>query len=351
MAINLTTKFSDKVDERFKLMSLTDAHAGHNYEFTGAVGIKVYSVDSVPVVDYTRSGNTRFGTAVELGDTVQEMIMTQDKAFTFTVDAGNAAEQMNIKHVSRRLRTNWDEVATPMIDKYRMKKWAGGAGLGAVNSTALTESTLMKAIFEAGASMSNMLVPMNNRTLFIKQSLYVSAKLSNQIMGIEKLGEKALAKGVVGELDGMKVVPVPDSYFPAGVEFMVKYKNATVDPMKLKTMRVHKNPPGIDGDLGECRFLHDAFVLANKANGIYVYAKSGVQAAPTISISSHTATITASGSDAIYYTTDGSNPKTSNTAKQYSSGVSSLTAGTVVRAYAKKSGVLDSAIAQAVDEG
>lgn len=350
MAINLTTKFSDKVDERFKLMSLTDAHAGHSYEFTGAAGIKIYSVDSVPIVDYTRSGQNRFGTAVELGDTVQELIMSQDKAFTFTVDAGNAADQLNIKHVSQRLRTNWDEMATPMIDKYRLNKWAAGAGLGTVSSTALTESSLMKAIFEASAAMSNTLVPTNNRTLFITQSLYVSAKLSNQIMGIDKLGEKALAKGVVGELDGMKVVPVPDSYFPAGVEFLVKYKNATVDPMKLKTLRVHKNPPGIDGDLGECRFYHDAFVLGNKANGIYVYAKSGVQAAPTISISGHSATITATSSDAIYYTTDGSNPKTSSTAKKYSTAVTT-TAGTTVRAYAAKSGVLDSAIAQAVDEG
>ncbi len=349
MAINLTTKFSNKVDERFRLESLTDAHAGHSYEFSGVGGIKVFSVDTVPVVDYTRSGQSRFGTAVELGDTVQELMMSQDKAFTFTVDAGNAADQLNVKHVARRLRVNWDEVATPMIDKYRLRRWMDGAGLGKVESTALTSSTVMKAIFEAGAAMSNALVPTAGRTLFISQSLYVSAKLSDQIMGIERLGEKALAKGVVGRLDGMQVVPVPDSYLPGGVQFFIKYKNATVDPVKLQTFRVHKNPPGIDGDLGECRFYYDAFVLGNKVKGLYVYAKSGMPAAPTITITGHSATIAGSTGETIRYTTDGSDPKTSATAKDYSAAVT-LSAGALVRAYASKAGSLNSPIAEALDE-
>ena len=349
MAINLTTKFSSKVDERFKLQSLTDEHAGHNYEFNGAAGIKVYSIDTVPVVDYTRSGQSRFGTAVELGDTVQEMLMSQDKAFTFTVDAGNAADQMNTKHVSKRLKVNWDEVATPMIDKYRLARWINGAGLGKVNSSALTSSNLMKAIFEAGAAMNNALVPMGGRTLFISQSLYAAAKLSTQIVGIDSLGEKALAKGIVGELDGMKVVPVPDSYFPAGVEFLIKYKHATVDPMKLQTLRVHKNPPGIDGDLGECRFYYDAFVLGNKVKGLYVYARDGMCQAPTISISGHSATITAGDGETVKYTLDGTDPKTSATAKTYSGAVPT-TAGTQVRAYAAKNGSLNSPVAEAIDE-
>jgi hypothetical protein len=41
--------------------------------------------------------------------------------------------------------------------------------------------------------------------------------------------------------------------------------------MKLKTLRVQKNPPGIDGDVGECRFYHDSFVLDSKVNGLYLY--------------------------------------------------------------------------------
>ncbi len=347
--INLTSRFSDKVDERFRQRSLTDMHAGHAYEFSGVRSVKVYSVDSVPVGDYTRTGQSRFGTANELGDTVQELTMGQDKAFTFTIDRGNAAEQLNLKHAARRLRTNWDEVCTPLIDRYRFSRWMNGAGMGKVNSTALTSSTVMAAIFDAGAEMSNSLVPVSGRTLFIRQSLFTKVKLSDQIMGIERLGQGALSNGIVGELDGMKVVPVPDSYFPAGVCFLIKYRNATVDPMRLQTFRVHKDPPGIDGDLAECRFYFDSFVLGNKVNGLYVYAQSGMCQAPTVAISDHSATITGEAGETVIYTTDGTDPKTSGTAKTYTEAVTT-TAGMTVRAYASKSGLVNSPIAEAVDE-
>ena len=148
MAINLATKFSDKVAERFTLRSLTDAYAGKGYDFSGVKSIKIYSVDSVPVGDYTRSGSTRFGTLTELGDTVQEMTMTQDKGFTFSVDAGNDAEQLNIKQVTKRLRMNWDEQATPLIDKYRFSKWMNGAGLVTSESADLTKANIVDGFVE-----------------------------------------------------------------------------------------------------------------------------------------------------------------------------------------------------------
>lgn len=347
MAINLTTQFSDKVAERFTLRSLTDAYAGKDYDFSGVKSIKIYSVDSVPVGDYTRTGTNRFGTLTELGDTVQEMTMTQDKGFTFSVDAGNNAEQMNIKQVAKRLKRNWDERATPLIDMYRFAKWMGGAGLVSAESTALTKATVVEKIMNGTAAMSNQLVPLTNRTLFIRESVYINVKLASEVVGIDKLGEKSVGTGVVGELDGMKIVRVPDSYFPTGVNFFIKYKNATVDPMKLKTLRVQKNPMGIDGDVAECRFMHDSFVLGTKINGLYVnVAAANVQANPVIAKSSETWTITSASATSIQYTTDGTDPKTSPTAQTYSAALSGLASGTVIKAYAAKSGVMNSGVTE-----
>ncbi len=345
MAINLASKFSDKVAERFTLRSLTDAYAGKAYDFSGVKSVKIYSVDSVPVGDYTRSGTSRFGSLVELGDTIQEMTMTQDKGFTFSVDAGNDAEQLNIKQVTKRLKMNWDERATPLIDMYRFKTWMNGAGLVAAESADLTKSNIVEKIMKGTAAMSNELVPLTNRTLFVKESVYINVKLASEIVGIDKLGGKSVGAGVVGELDGMKIVRVPDSYFPAGVNFFIKYKNATVDPMKLKTLRVQKNPMGIDGDVAECRFMHDAFVLGTKANGLYVDIKAeNVQANPTIAKSSSTWTITSENAASIKYTTDGTDPKTSSTAQAYSAALTGLSAGTVIKAYAAASGKLNSGV-------
>lgn len=347
MAINLTTQFSDKVAERFTLRSLTDSFAGKDYDFSGVKSIKIYSVDSVPVGDYTRTGTNRFGTLTELGDTVQEMTMTQDKGFTFSVDAGNNAEQMNIKQVAKRLKRNWDERATPLIDMYRFSKWMNGAGLVSAESAALTKANVVEKIMNGTAAMSNRLVPLTNRTLFIRESVYINVKLASEIVGIDKLGAKSVGTGVVGELDGMKIVRVPDSYFPAGVNFFIKYKNATVDPMKLKTLRVQKNPMGIDGDVAECRFMHDSFVLGTKINGLYVdVAAASVQANPVIAKASETWTITSANATAIRYTLDGTDPKTSDTAQTYSAALTGLASGTVIKAYAAKSGLVNSGVTE-----
>lgn len=44
--------------------------------------IKVYSIDTVPLGNYSRSGTSRYGTPIDLTDSYQTMVMTQDKAFT-----------------------------------------------------------------------------------------------------------------------------------------------------------------------------------------------------------------------------------------------------------------------------
>lgn len=267
--INLAEKYSTKVAERFALGSLTDAHAGKDYDFSGVKSIKIYSINTVAMGDYTRSGTERFGTLEELGDTVQEMAMTKDRSFTFSIDKGNNAQQFNVKAATKSLKRQVDEVVTPEIDKYRLNAWATGAGLTAVQAS-LTKSNILEMIMTGGMNMSNNLVPKKNRTLFIKESLYLHCKLADQITGIDALGTKAVKEGVVGTLDGMKVVPVPDSYFPTGLNFMIKYKGATVDPVQLKTYRVLTEQRGIDGDVVEGRIIYDSFVLESRAKGIYV---------------------------------------------------------------------------------
>lgn len=271
--INLADKYSKKVAERFALSSITDAFAGKDYDLSGVKSIKIYSVDTVGMNDYTRSGSERFGTLEELGDTVQELSMKRDRSFTFSIDKGNAAQQFNVKAATKALKRQIDEVVTPEIDKYRMEKWISGAGVTTADG-ALDKSSVIKAIMTGGMTMSNALVPKKNRTLFIKESIFLHAKLADQVIGVDKLGEKSVRDGSVGTLDGMKVVPVPDSYFPEGVNFFIKYKGATVDPVQLKTYRVLTEQRGIDGDVVEGRIIYDAFVLESKKNGIYVSAEA-----------------------------------------------------------------------------
>lgn len=351
MAINLHTKYEPTLSKRFTLESKTDAYAGKKFDFDGMRSIIVSTADKVTINDYNRSASSnRFGTPAELGDTNQTLTMSQDKSFIFAVDAGNASDQQYIKKVNDIITTAWDEQCVPLVDIYRFGKWANGAGLGAVNSTALTSSTVLSAIMTGGAAMSNKLVPKKNRVLFIAETVYIAAKLASTVLYNDKLTEDAISRGVVGYLDGMEVVPVPDSYLPTGMNFMIKYKDATVDPMKLKHLSVYKDPQDIDGELGRCRFYHDSFVLDNYVNGIYCHAQTGMLAAPTLTNSSNTVTFACTNSTGIKYTVDGSNPKTSATATTvlaaaYSTGVS-LTSGQTMRAYAYASGYTNSPISE-----
>ncbi len=266
--INLAEKYSTKVAERFALSSITDAFAGKDYDFSGVKSIKIYSINTVAMGDYTRSGDNRFGTLEELGDTVQEMAMTRDRSFTFSIDKGNQVQQFNIKAATKALKRQIDEVVTPEVDQYRLSKWAAGAGLTATQNS-LTKSNILENIMTGSMNMSNALVPKKNRTLFIKESLYLHTKLADQVTALDGLGTKAIKDGSVGMLDGMKVVPVPDSYFPEGVNFMIKYKGATVDPVQLKTYRVLTEQRGIDGDVVEGRIIYDSFVLDTRKSGIF----------------------------------------------------------------------------------
>ena len=266
--VNLAEKFSQKVAERFSIGSLTDAYAGKEYDFSGVKSIKIYSIDTVAMTNYTRSGSERFGTLEELGDTVQEMAMTKDRAFTYSIDKGNQVQQYNIKAATRSLKRQIDEVVTPEIDKYRMSQWAAGKGLTKVDAS-LTKSNVLEAIMTGSMEMNNALVPKKNRVLFIKESIYLQCKLADQIVGIDNLGSKAITGGAVGVIDQMKVVPVPDSYFPENTNFIIKYKNCTVDPVQLKTYRILTEQRGVDGDVVEGRIIYDSFVLTARNKGIY----------------------------------------------------------------------------------
>lgn len=277
MAINLAEKYAKKVQERFSLGSLTDRYVGKDYDFDGVNKITIYKIDTVATTNYTRSGTARFGSLTELGDTVQTMTLTQDKAFTFSIDEGNKAQQFNIKQANACLKREIDEVITPEIDTYRMLKWTSGNGLStgfsvlSSNDGVVTKTNILEKIFEAGAKMSDEKVPKVGRTLFIPELTFVKFKLSDVVTGSsDTLTTENVRRGYRGQIDGMDVVTVPSSIFPANINFFIKLKGATVDAMQLKNYRIHKNPLGVDGDVVEGRYIYDSFVLDTKAKGIYV---------------------------------------------------------------------------------
>lgn len=269
MAINYTTKYESKIAERFKLGSLTDSACGHDYSFVGAKTIKIYSVDTVALNDFDRTaGSNRFGEVANLGDTVQEMTCTQDKGFTFAIDAGDKSDQAIDKAAGKALRREIDEVITPTMDKYRLQKWAEGAGNIFTPTAAPTKNTILGHIIDANAMATEDLVPTENRTLFVSVDWYKLLVQAEAIIQLEKPGTAAVIRGSVGTVDGCTVKPVPTSWMPDGVGALIKYRGCTVDPVKLQHYDVLTKVQGFDGPVVQGRVYYDAFVLAAKKDGI-----------------------------------------------------------------------------------
>lgn len=344
---NYASAFSSRVAEAFRKESITESARGSGYDFSGVRTIKVMSVDTVPLNDYKRTGANRYGEPPELGDTVQELMMRDDKSFTFTIDKGNQADQMNLKGAARAMRREIEQVVVPYVDKYRFKEWALHAGMVEGVEAPPTKSDIVEKIFDVGCAMDNKLVPAAGRTIFLPNTYYKMLVLSKEFLGVDKLGAKVLTKGEMGEIDGMTVKRVPDSYFPEDVYFMVKYKDSTVDPVKLNEANIHTDPPGISGNLLEGRFYHDAFVLGAKADGLYVCVKADkVAAAPTFSESDGETTLASTTSGVVItYTEDGSDPRYSATAKVYAAAFDTPT-GKLVRCVAQKDGEYASAVSE-----
>lgn len=347
--INLAEKYSKQVQERFYEDSYTQSSFATDLdaEFVGVKTVRVYEVDVAPMNDYTRSGTSRYGTPKELNDNVYEFQMKKDRSFTYTIDKGNQAEQMNIKEAGKTLRRQMREVVTPEIDAYRMKVWAEQAGQHVALTSAPSKTTIVEALMDANVALDKKHVPKKNRTFYIDINYYKYLKLASEWLGIDALGQKSLAQGVIGTFDGVPVKAL--ATVPTDVYFMLIYKNSAISPMKLKDYKIHSDVPGISGNLVEGRVMYDAFVKPTMANGIYVACAAGkVCTTPTISISSNTITLTAGTGEAIKYTLDGSDPRFSETAATYSSDSKpTAAAGDTVRAAATKTGMFWSDLAEA----
>lgn len=270
MSQNYADKFSSKVDERFKLASLTQAAVNTDYDFVGVNAVNVYTINTVTLGDYTLSGATRYGTPTELADTKQTLTLSQDKAFTFTLDKRNQEDSAGAKSAGAALRRQIDEVVIPTIDKYRLVAMAT-ASANNTSAAAITNTNAYSTFLDAQNMLMDDLVPITGRIAFVSPNFFKAIKQDKGFILAADVTQNMLVNGSLGMLDGVNIVPVPSSYLPENVEFIITHKSATVSPIKLAEYKTHIDPPGINGILVEGRIYYDAFVLNNKKNAIAVH--------------------------------------------------------------------------------
>ncbi|MEG1849061.1 MAG: hypothetical protein RR197_00735 [Oscillospiraceae bacterium] len=333
MAINLATNCADSIASVFSAASYLANRTAGFFDFTGVKGLRVYTPVTVPLCDYTREGANRYGAPAEMQDTVQELVMTQDKGFALTIDKGNNAEQMNTKAAGQMLNLQIAERVVPTVDKYALSVFLRDAGRLSTVTAEPTKATILEEISKASQALDDEMVPGEDRTLLVTSKIYSMIRLSPEFLGVESLGAKALGKGAVGELFGAEVVKLPGSYLPDGCYFVLWHKSSVLMPSKLRDAKIHADPPGISGSLLEGRWLYDAFVLGARASGVCALVLASLrQSAPTVSYTGGSLALASGGASRIVYTVDGTDPRYSASALTYSAAVS--TAGWKAGPYA-----------------
>lgn len=279
MAQNYSAAHLKVLDERYHLKSKTDliVNKGIRLDFNGKNSVTIYNVDVVAENDYVRSGTNRFGALVELGTGTQTFTLSQDKAFTFTIDRGNYEDSQMVTEVAKAVKRQQDEISTPATDIYRLgvlSAYAIANTQGVIGGTAVAYNTIYQLILAQQAAMSEAKVPEDGRVLFITPTNYNLLKRDPEFIKDCDTSAKDLKKGIVGEVDGLTIVKLPSSYFVAKFEFLIVKDDLLVSPMKFNSVRTLDDVQGIDGWVAEGRRYYDAFVPTQKAVGLRVYTKA-----------------------------------------------------------------------------
>ena len=290
--INLATKYSSKVVDKFYLDSVVLGKTSKEYDWDGVQSIKVWTINTYAPTTYNKPANdsaspglvsagtahARYGATYEVTDTIQTMTLSQDKAVSLAVDKGNNTEQMLIKNAGKVMNLEMREQFIPMFDKHCLGVWGNPANCGTVTELASpSASNIVAAVSDHVTALRNKFATVDDAYCFIGETEYAMLLLAPEFIQYNNpaFGKEHLEKGVMGKLRGLKIVPVPDSYFTdTNINFVTVKSSCVLAPTKIKDMKVHTDPVGISGALLEIRWLYDAFVLETKKDGLAVCLKN-----------------------------------------------------------------------------
>lgn len=287
----LAAKYLPILDEVYKASSKTsilDA-ANANVKFVGADTVKLFKTSVNGLGDYNR--NTGFADGAVSGDW-ETLTLTQDRGRRFLIDAMSDEETLGMAMMTTMgefLRTK----VTPEIDAYRFAVYAASAG-GSASAAITVGTTDVPALIDtADEAMSDNEVPTEGRLLYVSEKAYngLKSKITRYLANESGVNRN------VEVYNNMRVIRVPSGRFYTGItlydgttsgqtdggyvgktgkykiNFMIVHPSAVVNVVKhtMPGIIAPAQNPDADGWYIKYRVYHDAFVEANKTNGIYVH--------------------------------------------------------------------------------
>lgn len=267
------------IDEKYFVKAKTDIviNKGIRLEFDGRRSVTIYNFSTVAEVDYVRDGANRFGQLVELGLGTQTFTLSQDKAFTYTIDRGNYADNMMVNEVGSTVKRQVREVSVPTTDKYRLATMQAYAVANsqtdtpAVITTSNSYSTFVNQVADLYDTDS---VEPDNLVAFMTRSKWNLLRRNAEFKLASDDAYSDVKTGVVTTVDGVKIVPVPTSYLPTNTSWVIVADDVLVAPTKFDMIRTLTEVQGIDGWVVEGRRYYDALIPANRGKALRVHMEA-----------------------------------------------------------------------------
>lgn len=276
-SVNYASKYEKAIDEVYRLASVTNSvvNKGIRLDYQGVNAVTIYTVTTVSEVNYTRTGSNRFGPLSELATGKETFTLSQDKAFTYTIDRGNYEDQMMTVEAGDTLKRQIEVVAVPNTDTYRLTTaqayCVAQSQTNTHSGTALSASNVFTYILDAQAILDNLFVPAKGRVLYVPPASLNFLKLDTNFNPASEIAAEERRNGQVGEVDGIAIVKVPVSYLPTNTGFLLLHEEVLVAPHKFDTYRILKEVQGVDGWVVEGRRYYDCFIPTNRGKAMVVH--------------------------------------------------------------------------------
>lgn len=290
-SIALAQKYLPILDEVYKEASKSSIldTPEERVRFLGAKTIQLFNASSVALGNYSRNAGFTVGDVTQAWESYT---LSQDRGRSFMVDAMDDDETIGMAFASLVGEFERLHVA-PELDAYRFAKYFAAATAG--NKTASTDPAgvgvdLASQIDEGMAVMDENEVPHEGRILFISGAAYenLKANVARYTLNLEKD-----INNNIEMYNDLRVIKVPQSRFASvctlaaptlssdaggftlsgyNLNYLIIHPTAVMQVVKHVVPRIFSPAVNQEADAWkfDYRIYHDAFVKAQKTDGIYV---------------------------------------------------------------------------------
>lgn len=293
-SITLASKFSPILDEIYKTASLTASMDAMTkpVEFGGVNAVNVFKTDMVGMGTYSRATGYPGG---DVTGTWETLTLAASRGRSFSIDRMDNEETLGQAFgtlAGEFIRTK----VVPEVDAYRFSKYASWSGINEVATPAtLASTTILAAIDNASLVLDEAEVPPEGRILYISATCndFLKAAVTRYLANEQSVDRR------VKSLDGVTVIPVPQTRFYKGItldagstssaggfaktattgrdiNFLLLHPSAVLQATKLAALKIFSPEENQTADawLLQYRLYHDSWVYDNKVKGIYSHIKA-----------------------------------------------------------------------------